>query len=900
MNKGIRHWGLIVIFGICSYSQSFSQEILTERELSSYQNQIRQIISFLEFSFNTVGSSQSTRREKNTIIDQSYLKVFRDDKVQIEDDLLADRTTIINKDVQAYLKDIDFFFNDAQFSFSLDNIEYSFNDDNQLYFTAELKRKLSATTRKGESVENEIPRYIDFNVNRANEALKIVSIYSTKISMTAAIQQWWNTLPLEWKEIFADSVYFRENFSMADALSVDKDLKIGDTLYVSRFDTIVGFRGEGLGDILANDAKTSNKDSVYLISVQDTVVFDSPRLMGDLQQVVDSRSLNISNRNIADLSPLWIFKRLQKLSLAYTPVKSLDPLKNLRRIEELNCNNTQIESLEAVKFLSRLRSLSVEYSLVHDLNPVSKLLQMEKLDLTGTLINDLGPIKDLKKMNFMECNQTLLKDLSPLSNMNMLKHLDISRTNVEELSPLSNLSSLEELRLTQTPIKDLQALAKLKNLQALYCEKTSISDLSPLIKLERLDKVYCDQSGIKEQEANRFMRSNPNVLVIHKSEGLLSWWNDISPAWKQFFQNNYSIPALPDREQLQRLANIKEINISRHTEFADLGPLRLLTNLKKIELNRTLITNLEPLRGLRHLEYISLSYTGIQDLTPLSQLNELTFINCEFTPVSSIHPLSELFSLEELWIDKTLVDDLLPLSELSSLRRIYCDQSRAQAENAEKLMALRPDLLIIYRTQQLAFWWEQLLPEWQKLFRNHINMDPIPSREQLHMVVSLASVFIEGNMEISSLEPLSTFSRLKELTISRTRISDLNPLKTLNQLERITLNESPVRDLKPLLVLNNLKYLDLSNTPISDIDELGKIKQLESLNCSGTKIKTLKPIGSHQFLKSLDFSNTFVKKISHIKNLKSLQALVCYNTRIPPSKVDKFKKANPGVEVVYY
>ena len=66
-------------------------------------------VRFLEFLLNTLGDAQSSARDKDVIIRESYLKIFRDGKVQIEDDLLADRKVVTNKDVQAYLKDIEFF-----------------------------------------------------------------------------------------------------------------------------------------------------------------------------------------------------------------------------------------------------------------------------------------------------------------------------------------------------------------------------------------------------------------------------------------------------------------------------------------------------------------------------------------------------------------------------------------------------------------------------------------------------------------------------------------------------------------------------------------------------------------------------------------------------------------------
>ncbi len=56
-----------------------------------------------------LAASRRRPADKDVLVTQSYTKIFRDPKVQVEDDLDEGRKTITNKDVQAYLKDVDFF-----------------------------------------------------------------------------------------------------------------------------------------------------------------------------------------------------------------------------------------------------------------------------------------------------------------------------------------------------------------------------------------------------------------------------------------------------------------------------------------------------------------------------------------------------------------------------------------------------------------------------------------------------------------------------------------------------------------------------------------------------------------------------------------------------------------------
>ncbi|MEJ2005773.1 MAG: hypothetical protein P8X57_12620 [Cyclobacteriaceae bacterium] len=98
------------------------------------EQQVRDIISFLEYMLNTLGDPETSARDKDVIVNESYAKVFRDSTVQVEDDLDENRDVITNKDVQAYLKDVEFFFKEAHFELEWQDMEASENEDGQTYY----------------------------------------------------------------------------------------------------------------------------------------------------------------------------------------------------------------------------------------------------------------------------------------------------------------------------------------------------------------------------------------------------------------------------------------------------------------------------------------------------------------------------------------------------------------------------------------------------------------------------------------------------------------------------------------------------------------------------------------------------------------------------------------------
>ena len=120
--------------------------------VEQYKEEASSLVYFMEYALNVLGDPTAATAEKEVIIHESYLKVFRDEKVQIEDDLVAKRGVVTYKDIQAYLKDVNFFFKEVQFEFTIDEVTHHFSEDNQLYFLVSLTRHL-----KGLSVDGELP-----------------------------------------------------------------------------------------------------------------------------------------------------------------------------------------------------------------------------------------------------------------------------------------------------------------------------------------------------------------------------------------------------------------------------------------------------------------------------------------------------------------------------------------------------------------------------------------------------------------------------------------------------------------------------------------------------------------------------------------------------------------------
>ena len=122
-------------------------------------------MKYTESTLNFLGDPKSVMKEKEIVINESYLKMFLNDKVQVEDDLDENREVPLYKDVQAYLKDIGFFYRRVKFEFVIADITHLVNDQNNHYFKVTFNRSLNGLTVMGDSVSSRKVRYMEINLN---------------------------------------------------------------------------------------------------------------------------------------------------------------------------------------------------------------------------------------------------------------------------------------------------------------------------------------------------------------------------------------------------------------------------------------------------------------------------------------------------------------------------------------------------------------------------------------------------------------------------------------------------------------------------------------------------------------------------------------------------------------
>ena len=894
---------LLFLFLLLGYHTSYSQEeYLSAEEIESHEAQIDQLINFLEYSFNTIGNPEIPVKEKEIIVNESYLKVFRDEQVQIEDDLDENRNMVTNKDVQAYLKDINFFFKAVEFRFDVEEITHDINEKGEIYFKVSMNRNLKGMTIGGDSVNNNLPRYVEINLNDKAQDLKIVSIYTTKLSEAEDMANWWFQLPPAWKE------YFVKDIIQDDSIMIMNAVAYGDSVLVLRINDQVADSVDTINDIQQPDTlQWARYDSVFLevndsirIRLFDTIPEATRSYFQRIRQLWSLTEIDISNnKDITSLEPLKKLRRLKILDISNTSINDLTPIRNLSKLEKFDCSYTEVKSIEAIHYSLNLKELHIQNTGVTDLLPVRNFVRLEQLDCSNTGITDLEPVSETHSLKELICHNSGVDFVSPLKELAALEKLDLSNTRITTIEPLQDLENLKYLNVSNTLIDDLQPLNNLSNLQYLYLDYTPVDNLTPLLSLSNLERIYCDRSHVDQTIAASYQKERPEVLVIYDTGELGNWWNSLNDIWKNVMIGSVEIDSIPTREQLHQMLQIHEIDISGNEEIENIDPLLKLYNLHKLDVSNTNITSLEPLVQNIHLQNFDISGSKVDNLGPLMDLSSLTWLDLSNTAVEDVIALQNMTVLGYLNIDQTLVSDISPLAGLEKLVFIYADHSGVLVENVTLFKETNSNCLVIFQTDRLQNWWNNLSEEWIAIIKSNANLTTTPSKEELQEIVYMKEIQFRDKSGISSLKPLGMFTEMETIECSNTSITRVSPLRDLEKLQTIRISDSPLKSIESLLGLY-LEALNISNTQVEDISSLEKITTLKKLNISGTPVKSLKFCSSLTNLEEVEFHNTKVNNLKPLLELANLKAIKCFRTGLSQNKVDKFQKARPDIEIIYY
>lgn len=789
----IRNRILLIAFALCLVFSAFGQTENAPDTLPDPQKeQAMAMVEAVEYYFNLLGSKRTKTREKETIINESYKKLFLDDRVQVEDDLQENRSTQIFKDIQAYLKDIDFFFKEVVFDFKINAVERLYTADSVPYFKADITRNLNAIGLQGDTLKISGQRFIELNFDGPQKEIKVASIYTNKINRERQLKAWWLDLSVGWKKVFQDEIGIYD-----DSLTVDELTRIAgmDSLDLSNNDLIV------------------NLDPTYVLT--------------------DLAYLKLSNSFITDLSPLLSINRLKVLDVSQTSVHDLSALKYHTDIERMVLRGSHITDFAVLGFFDKLKSLDLSGSKFDDLSFIGQLTSLTELNLaeaTGSNTIDFSGLRELQK-------------------------LSLNGSDLSAPKGFEGLGQLRELSLQATEMNNVASLATLNQLSVLNISNTSVTDIEPLIALTSLEKLYVDGLILEEAQIDDFVKNN-NALLIRNTKELAEWWEGLSSEWKIVLANELKIPSpttedlvrllnietlnadnsgIKTLEPLSLLKKLTALNVSNNN-IKSLSGITELKNLKSLKLANTNVTDFSPLKSLLKLEVIEAENTRIRDISMLSGLKGLTYLNVDGATVGqkavnslttsnpSLKVRFQTGALTRWW--SGLSDDLKAI-----LRKNMTLSATPTSDELHELAGLR-------EIEVNGPMDEEDLTSFDQFFRLEsliLTRTGLSSLDRLSNVETLKSLSITET-PLSDLSSLLKFEGLARLDISNTAVTDLSPLSILINLKELNFSGTTIKRLRGLSTLVNLETVDCSNTRVARLDDLFLLPELREVTCFNSKL----------------------------------------------------------------
>ncbi len=785
----------LLFLGLIDHISGQDLGIYSKQEVKDLSQKVEDQMKFLEFFLNTVGSKDTPTRDKDVVIMESYKKIFRDGKVQVEDDLLLDRKVITNKDVTAYLKDIEFFFKDAGFKLKVREVKPFLRDNGELSFMVSMDRTITATGLNNEKVSNTKPRFVEVNVDKQSNELKIASMYTTKLSRDEELAEWWSTLSYEWES------YFRNKLGYED------------------------------------DSLTT--DQLYKISVID--------------------SINLSgNKLIHTLAPIEALRDLKYVDISNTNIEELNPISNVTFLTFLNIANTPTQDIQFIKYSDRLLFLDISGTQVEDISELGNLKLLKTLKAVKTPIQSFGVLNSFESLRSLNLSASGFNNIENIQELRELTALDISNNYLINFELLAGMESLEEINLQETNIVDLSFLGNLKNLKRVNINMTEVTDLSNLDAKPSLQRVYADRTRISEQNANEFARKNRKVLLIHHVENLQTWWDELPEAWKEVLNTRYpNLKGLiPSTENLALMVGVDSLDLSE-SQIKSLGPVLKFTKINFLIFDNTAVQDLTPLSDIKTLTSISGKKTQVKSLQPLVNLTELERIDFAGSPVEAIANLINLKKLKYLNVDGSTFDksevpvflvqnpDINIIYRTDELeewwdllegtwKKIIKDQfGKDQEPNSETLhnWTANPEVDI----ERVSISNLRPLKAFVNLRRLSVSDVPIIDISDISELVLLEELKI-NQAPMSDLAPISSLVNLTSLDLSNTGIEDLRSLSGLQELEKLNVSATNVKILRGLEALYTLKQLDIASTNVRTLRHIQTLSNLEKLVCYNTRL----------------------------------------------------------------
>ena len=218
--------------------------------------------------------------------------------------------------------------------------------------------------------------------------------------------------------------------------------------------------------------------------------------------------------SIEDLSDLAFFTHLEKLVLAFQPLRSLETMPACP-VEYLSIDYCPLTSLQGIGSLLMLREFNADACPIRDLGDLSNCLELRRLCLMGANVSDFSSLKPLIHLAEAELSNCGLNELDTLLGLSGLTDLTFRDCDLRGsfFKAFDRERIIVSLTLIDCKLNSTDNLDDFKGLTTLSLARTGETlDWSILSRLPALRTVYIDTS-MKEAIGSALSGTDVQVIV---------------------------------------------------------------------------------------------------------------------------------------------------------------------------------------------------------------------------------------------------------------------------------------------------------------------------------------------------------------------------------------------------
>lgn len=259
----------------------------------------------------------------------------------------------------------------------------------------------------------------------------------------------------------------------------------------------------------------------------------------------------------------------------------------LTSVTQLNLSNSDVADLTPIAGLTQLTSLQLSRTNVTDFAPIAGLTNLGSLFIADTGITSLAGAENLTNLSYLVINDTEISDITPLDNLPLTNFVAYGTSNLSDLTPLAYKGTLDRVFVTDSAVTDVTPLTTLPNIRVLDLSENNLdnADLAVLSTITGLEELMIYNANISDITPVSAL-TNLKTLQLN---------------------NNSVVNGLPiqgnkivDLSPVSALSNLTYLQVGGNN-IKDVSPLSGLTNLQWLYLNNNEITNLSPLVGLSNI-----------------------------------------------------------------------------------------------------------------------------------------------------------------------------------------------------------------------------------------------------------------------------------------------------------